>query len=106
MDCVIYLQRAEKVTDKYGVEHFENPETAGIYADVQSVTRQEFFAGGRSGMNPEYMFTVFHADYHGEPIVFYDGRPYAVYRTYHRDDDYMEIYVRREGGANGQNHDG
>lgn len=106
MDCVIYLRNAAMVQDKYGVEHPEDPTDEGVFAEKKSVTRQEFFSAGRMGLNPEFVFKVFHGDYHGETVVIYDGNPYAVYRTYRTDDDYIEIYVRREGGTNGQDHNG
>ena len=71
-----------------------------IYAEKDSVTQTEFFEGGRNGLNPEYKFTVFFADYQGERIVEYNGQRYAVYRTYQPRTDRLELYVQREGGTN------
>ena len=67
-----------------------------------SVTRNEFFEGGRNGLNPEMVFTVFVGDYEGERKCEYEGNRYAIYRTYETDGDYIELYVQREGGTNGQ----
>ena len=53
-------------------------------------------------MNPEYQFDVFAGDYEGETLCKYDGKSYAIYRTYLPDNsDYIELYAQREGGANG-----
>lgn len=72
-----------------------------VYCQVNSITRAEFFDAGRSGLNPEYMFTMFFGDYDGESIVEYAGKRYAVYRTYLGRNDTLELYVQREGGTNG-----
>jgi hypothetical protein len=67
---------------------------------VDSITRAEFFEGGRNGLNPEFKFTMFFGDYSGESIVEYQGKTYAVYRTYLRRTDIIELYVERKGGTN------
>jgi hypothetical protein len=69
---------------------------------VGSITQSEFYEGGRNGLNPEYRFTVFFADYEDETIIEYKGKRYAVYRTYLARNDRLELYVERKGGTNGQ----
>lgn len=71
-----------------------------VFCSVDSVTRSEFFEGGRSGLNPEYRITLFEPDYQGEMEVVYNGVAYGVYRTYHARTDIMELYVERKGGVN------
>ena len=73
-----------------------------VFCNVQSVTRAEFFEGGRNGLNPQYVFTMFFADYEGETVVEFEGQTYSVYRTFRRRDDTLEIYVERRGGTNGK----
>lgn len=73
-----------------------------VYCQVDSVTRAEFFEGGRNGLNPEYRFTMFFGDYNGEQTVIYNGNTYSVYRTYHARTDTIELYVERKGGSNGK----
>ena len=72
-----------------------------VFCQVNSVTRAEFFEGGRNGLNPEYRFTMFFGDYNGEREVIYKGNSYSVYRTYHARTDDLELYVERKGGSNG-----
>lgn len=87
--------------DENGVR--QRTETARtVCANVQSVTASEFFEGGRNGLNPEYRFTMFQYDYESEPIVEYNGKRYAVYRTYIGRNDTIELYTERKGGTNGQ----
>lgn len=101
MDDVILLFTVVRTKDAYGVER-ETRTSRQIFCKKQSVTRTEFFAGGREGLNPAFVFTVFAGDYSGETLVSYNGQSYSVYRTYQPDADYMELYVQREGGSNGK----
>lgn len=72
-----------------------------VYANVQSVSRAEFFDGGRNGLNPEFQMTMFAGDYRGERVLEYNWETYAIYRTYQRRNDEVELYVERKGGDNG-----
>lgn len=71
-----------------------------VFCQVDSVTRDEFFNGGRNGLNPEFRITMFGPDYRDERIVEYCGKQYAVYRIYQERNDLLELYVERKGGTN------
>lgn len=105
MDDVLVLLSQEYMKDEYGVPQplITRKE---VFCQVHSVTRAEVFEGGRNGLNPTFMFTVFNGDYAGETIVEYQGRTYSIYRTYIvPGTDYIELYVERKGGTNGkENH--
>lgn len=96
----------EQIQDAIGV--FQTVRTSReVFCEVSSVTRQEFFDGGRAGLNPSFQFSVFAGDYAGESICVYEGKSYAIYRTYMTDDsDYLELYAQREGGTNGKDNSG
>lgn len=98
---VIKLIKTTREQDEYGVWQ-ETTTKRTVYCNVQSVTRAEFFDAGRNGLNPQFVFTMFYADYQNEPMVEYNGDVYAVYRTYLRRDDTFEVYVERKGGTNGK----
>lgn len=96
---VIQLITQTKEQDENGV--WRTSETARtVFCSVNSVTRNEFFDGGRNGLNPEYQITMFAYDYNKETIVKYEGQRYSVYRTYFGRDDTIELYVERKGGTN------
>lgn len=97
---VITLVGVTRTQNEYG-QWIESETTKQVYCDVDSVTQSEFFEGGRNGLNPEYRFTMFFADYNDEPIVEYKDKRYAVYRTYLKRNDKLELYVERKGGTNG-----
>lgn len=96
---VINLISVTKTQDDFGVWRSTTIKTP-VYCQVDSVTQREFFEGGRNGLNPEYKFTMFYADYHDEPIVEYENHQYSVYRTYLHRNDKIELYVERKGGTN------
>lgn len=101
MDAVLILVGKTRTQDEYGMWK-DTPAERQIFCQVESVTRAEFFDGGRNGLNPEFQFTVFAGDYNGETVCKYEDRPYAIYRTYRvPGTDYMELYAERKGGTNG-----
>ena len=98
---VIYLLESIKEQDEYGVWR-ESVNSREVFCQVDSVTRSEFFEGGRNGLNPEYRMTLFFGDYCGETDIIYNGKAYSVYRTYKGRKDEIELYVERKGGTNGK----
>lgn len=102
MDDVLTLIQTAINKDEYGVEQ-KTLSGRFVYCTVYDITRAEFFNAGRNGLNPSTRFDVFHGDYNGENIVEYRGEKYAVYRTFRKTgSDYIELYVERQGGTNGQ----
>lgn len=101
MDDVLSLVKITTEKDARGVMR-KSTSSRDVFCKCRSVSRNEFFSGGRNGLNPEYQFDVFMAEYEGETLCKYDGKSYAIYRTYLPDNsDYIELYAQREGGANG-----
>ena len=98
---VIKLISITQTQDTYGVWR-ETLAYRQVYCRVQSVSRSEFFEAGRSGLNPEFVFTVFFGDYDGETLLEFDGKTYSIYRTYHTRSNMMELYAERKGGSNGK----
>lgn len=96
---VIKLISETRTQDDYG-RWIATKTGKQVMCQVDSITRAEFFEGGRNGLNPEFKFTMFFGDYNGESVVEYQGKTYAVYRTYLRRTDIIELYVERKGGTN------
>jgi hypothetical protein len=71
-----------------------------VFCQVDSVTRSEFFEGGRNGLNPEFVFRMFAGDYRGERTLRYDNKIYGIYRTFMGRNDIIELYAERKGGTN------
>ena len=97
-DDVLELVSTTMEQNAYGV--WVKTETSRqVFCRVSSVSQTEFFEAGRNGLNPEWRFVVFGADYGDEETVIYNNKRYGVYRTY-RDGDFIELYVERKGGTN------
>lgn len=97
MTDVIVLVKQTISTDAYGNETATEKERS-VLCEVDSISQSEFYGAANTELNPEYRFTVFFDEYEGEEIVKYNGKRYAIYRTY-RADDNLELYVERKIGA-------
>jgi len=95
---VIYLLKVTQTKDTYGVWH-ETTERRKVYAEVTSVSQTEWFEGGRAGLNPELRFRMFRYDYEGEKMLVYNGRIYAIYRTYTDRKEIVELYTEIKEGT-------
>ena len=94
---VLTLISETQEQDSYGV--WRNTQTArNVFCQVNSVSRSEFFEGGRNGLKPELVFTMFRFDYENERVCQFDGVTYSIYRTYIRRDDNIELYAEKRGG--------
>lgn len=108
MDTVIKLLGAARYEeDESGVRRPIPATPREVFAETRSVTRSEFYQAGRAGYKPEFVFSVFAAEYNGESALEYKDETYAVYRTYRRSggdgSDYMELYAERQAGTDGKN---
>ena len=96
---VITLIKKTPVQDDYG--RWTTTKTKrDVFVQVDSISQAEFFEAGRNGLNPEFRFRMFNGDYDGETACEFHGDSYAVYRTYLRRNDVLELYVERKGGTN------
>ena len=97
---VLTLVSTDRAQDAYGVWR-ESEELRDVFCQVDSVTRAEYFEGGRNGLNPEFRFSLFAGDYNDERTLVFRGRRYGVYRVFFGRDDVVELYAERKGGVNG-----
>lgn len=77
-----------------------NTTTSTVYAEMGSVTRQEFLAAGTLGLKPSMVATIYSFEYNNEPIVKVGSCYYSVYRTFNRiQDDKIELYLEEKEGT-------
>lgn len=69
-----------------------------VYCNVRSVSQSEFFSAGAAGLKASKQVTMFGPEYEGEEEVELDGIRYAVYRTYQRRNESLELYLQRKVG--------
>ena len=70
-----------------------------VFCNVTSVSREEWIAGGKQGLKPEYRATLFAYDYDSETVAELDGARYAVYRAYLGANETVELYLERQAGV-------
>lgn len=70
-----------------------------IFARITSVSGQEWFEGGRNGLNPEFRAEIYPFEYHGEEILEKDGRMYSIYRTFQSSEKTLELYCQKRKGT-------
>jgi len=74
--------------------------TTTVFADLSSVTRQEFLAAGSLGLKPSLVATIYSFEYSGQKAVKVDGEDYSVYRTFNRaENDKIELYLEQKEGT-------
>ena len=94
---VAYLVTETYSQNEYGVQ--EKQETKRkIYVSVTSVNGQEWFEGGRNGLNPQYRFTMYSFEYLAERLIEYKDKVYTIYRTYQRNIDEIDLYTELRKG--------
>ena len=70
-----------------------------VFCRMESISQSEFYEAARIGLTPSYKAVIAsNFDYDGEAIAEYDGKRYAIYRTYTLESGQMELYLKREVG--------
>lgn len=70
-----------------------------VFVSVYSASQTEFFRGGQSGLKPEYKLVLFCGDYDGQEYVKYNNVVYSIYRTFLKDDEFIELYLTKKVGV-------
>ena len=94
MDDVLVLIGADIQTNDL-LEQVEGDGTRSeVFGRVESVTRAEWFEGGREGMKPALVFITPAVNYSGEQEAELQGVRYRK-----RDTDEVELYLEEKAGA-------
>ncbi len=94
---ILNLIAVTYIKDDIGQE-IEQEVLKQVFCQVESVSMSEWFRAGRDGMKPQYKVTMFFYDYNGEQVADYNGERYAVYRTYIRNNELIELYLEKKVG--------
>ena len=88
---IIYLISQSPTFDGDGYPTTSAETSREVFANVKSVTRGEFYASLKSGINMTIAFNVRSVDYQNEKIIEHDSKRYKVIRTYIKDGEIMEL---------------
>lgn len=97
-DVIAYLL-GKTITMNQHKQEVEVDTRTEIFAQKESISQSEFYKGGEAGLKPDFRLITAIIDYNGEREVELDGKKYGIYRTYERDQDYIELYCERKGGV-------
>lgn len=71
----------------HGVFDAPKEEENEVFAEVISVSQNEFYKALSNGLTPELVFRLTdYGDYNGEKVFLYDGARWRVIRTYIREE--------------------
>ena len=103
MDDVLVLIGADIQTNDLMEQVEGDSVRSEVFGRVESVTRAEWFDGGREGMKPALVFITPAVNYSGEPEAELHGVRYRIYRTYGSGTPmrWSCIWRRRRGVAHG-----
>lgn len=73
-----------------------------VYCSKLDITRAEISAAGSLGLKPEMMLIIDADAYGNEKLLEYQGKKYAIYKTFQRVDGFMEVYCETRSGTNDQ----
>lgn len=97
-DVIAYLL-GKTITMNQLKQEVEVDTRTEIFAQKESISQSEFYKGGEAGLKPDFRLITAIIDYNGEREVELDGKKYGIYRTYERNQDYIELYCERKGGV-------
>lgn len=97
-DVIAYLL-GKTITMNQLKQEVEVDTRTEIFAQKESISQSEFYKGGEAGLKPDFRLITAIIDYNGEREVELDDKKYGIYRTYERDQDYIELYCERKGGV-------
>lgn len=97
-DVIAYLL-GKTITMNQLKQEVEVDTRTEIFAQKESISQSEFYKGGEAGLKPDFRLITAIIDYNGEREVELDSKKYGIYRTYERDQDYIELYCERKGGV-------
>lgn len=97
-DVIAYLIGKTITKNEYKQE-IEVDTRTEIFAQKEDISQSEYYKGGEAGLKPEFRLKTAIIDYNGEREVELDSMKYGIYRTYERDEDYIELYCERKGGV-------
>lgn len=95
---IAFLIKETTYRDEMKIPHTMQDERM-VYVDVSSVSADEWFEGGRNGLNPELRFRMFVGDYQDEKIIRYGLAEYVIYRTYVTKNGVVELYCQKRQGV-------
>lgn len=96
-DEEVTLLRFTYESDEYGVrKKIPIPET--VMAKKRSISRNEFYLSGQSGIQVAHLFVVHSFEYEGQVELNFEGEVYKIIKTYPVNFDEIELTCEKKVG--------
>lgn len=69
-----------------------------VFANISSISSKEFFDAGQNGLKPDHKFIMREFEYNGEDSLEFNEVVYSIYRTFSREDGFVELYTEKKVG--------
>lgn len=100
MDKLINIALINVIETVNAIGEPEKTETeTKVRGVIDSITRDEWFSAYKADINARHRVTVYEFEYHGEQVAIINGQRFAIYRTYYKDGDKIELYLGEKGGV-------
>ena len=103
MVITMYNQQITLISESYSKDsigqHIPTENKKVVFCSIGSISKNEWFDAGRSGLKPEFKVTLPIYNYNNELIAEIDGIRYSIYRTYKGINDIVELYLEKQAGV-------
>jgi SPP1 family predicted phage head-tail adaptor len=99
LDNICYLISKSFTNDEY-MQQIEHETQLMRYCAEISVYSNEFFTAGQNGIKSSKAVIIDYEGYDNQDEIIYNGKHYAIYRTFPRTDGMIELYLSERSGCN------
>jgi len=96
---LIKLTYLDGERDENGNQIEVESEPKEVFCEFESVTQSEFFSASQQGFKSEFKIITSEFDYEDEQIAVFKTKRYAIYRTFLRKDDKINLYLAQKVGV-------
>lgn len=97
-DDIINLVSTTMIEDSIG-NQTDIETSKEVFCTIESISQSEYFQASQNGLKPQLKITMCEFDYSGETIAEYDEKKYAIYRTFIKNDERIELYLTGKAGV-------
>lgn len=103
-DEVLTLIQARAITNEFGYPMTIQEQRRGVYAQLRSAGRSEFYQARSAGVEIEMIAIIRAEDYAMEREAELYGRRYSILRVYRKDRGFVELTLNDRGKVSHRKH--
>lgn len=99
LDGVCALVTEIHEPDENGIAQRIAESKRDVFCAQMQVLSSEYYNAGKEGIKAELKLAVDFEEYEGEDQVIFNDQRYAIYKTFQRKDDLLELFCGQKGGV-------